>query len=395
MELYASLLETVDAAIRSKAALVVDLSDAMALDPELSEQEFRASKAHVEFLQNCGFSVEYPFFGMPTAYNARLGSGPNGRVALLAEYDALPGIGHGCGHNVHGAMSLLAGAGLAPLVEALGAELWVTGTPAEETSGAKIAMAAGGLFDGLDLALMVHSSNRDCRVRYRCLAMDAVEFRFKGRASHAAASPWEGRNALNGAQLFFHAIDMLRQHVLPEVRMHGVFVDGGLACNIVPETATVRFYFRAPRRAYLDSLVEKARNAARGAALATGTEVAWSNFEPSFDELVPNDVAEAMMETVYDELGVAYGPVVGPDGSSDIGNVSMRCPTLQPLLPISDQPVALHSHEFAAATLGPRAHDAIYTGARILARAALKTYTDPALRLSMKECLAKTRTRTE
>ncbi len=326
MSEYERLVRIVDAAIDARAAGAVALSDALAADPELSEQEYRSSKAHAEFLEKCGFAVEYPFFGIPTAYRGRLGSNPGsgGRVAIMAEYDALPGIGHACGHNVHGAMSLLAGAGLAPVMREVGGELHIIGTPAEETNGAKIPMAAGGVFDGLDLAMMIHSGNRDCRVRYRCLAMDGVEFRFKGRASHAAASPWEGRNALNGAQLFFHAIDMLRQHVRPEVRMHGIYVDGGKACNIVPESATVRFYFRSPRRAYLDGLLEKAYNAARGAALATETEVEWNNFELSFDELVPNDEAESMMEGVYDEMGIAYLPVSGPDGSSDVGNCPLR-----------------------------------------------------------------------
>jgi len=388
---YERLIRMADAAIEEKAAAAVALSDAMAANPEISEREFESSAAHVEFLRASGFSVEYPFFGIPTAYDASLGSAEGPRVALMAEYDALPGIGHACGHNVHGAMSLLAGAGLAPIASELGGTLRVIGTPAEETNGAKITMAAGGVFDGLDLALMIHSGNDDCVVRYRCLAMDGIEFRFKGKASHAAASPWEGRNALNGAQLFFHAIDMLRQHVTPEVRMHGIYVDAGTACNIVPEAATVHFYFRAARRAYLNRLLEKVYNAARGAALATETEVEWSNFELSFDELVPNDAAETMMESVYDELGVGYRPVSGPDGSSDVGNVSMRCPTLQPMLSIIDKPYALHTREFAAATTGAQAHAAIVTGARILARAAIRTFLEPGLRAGMRECLAKSK----
>ncbi|HPE89788.1 MAG TPA: M20 family metallopeptidase [Spirochaetia bacterium] len=387
MSEYQSLAEIVDEAIALKAADAIALSDAMAADPEISEQEFRSSEAHVAFLRGCGFEVEYPFFGIPTAYNGTLSSGPGGRVALLAEYDALPGIGHACGHNVHGAMSLLAGAGLAPVMKELGGELRVVGTPAEETNGAKITMAAGGAFDGLDLALMIHSDNDECRVRYRCLAMDGIEFTFKGKTSHAAASPWEGRNALNGAQLFFHAIDMLRQHVRPDVRMHGIYVDGGKACNIVPETAVVRFYFRSPRRAHLNELLQKAYNAARGAAMATETEVEWRQFELPFDELAPNEAAESMMEGVYDELGVPYGPVSGPEGSSDVGNVSMRCPTLQPTLSIVDRPYALHTREFAAATTAPMAHDAIATGAKILARAALRTFLDPGLRASMRSCM--------
>ncbi len=387
MSEYLRLAGIVDEAIALKAAEAIALSDAMAADPEISEREFRSSEAHVAFLRGCGFEVEYPFFGIPTAYNGKVSRGSGGRVALLAEYDALPGIGHACGHNVHGAMSLLAGAGLASVLEELGGELRVVGTPAEETNGAKITMAAGGAFDGLDLALMIHSDNDDCRVRYRCLAMDGIEFTFRGKASHAAASPWEGRNALNGAQLFFHAIDMLRQHVRPDVRMHGIYVDGGEACNIVPETAVVRFYFRSSRRAQLNDILRKAYAAAKGAAMATETEVEWRQFELSFDELVPNEAAEAMMEGVYDELGVAYGPVSGPEGSSDVGNVSMRCPTLQPTLSIVDRPFALHTREFAAATTAPMAHDAIATGAKILARAALRTFLDPGLRDAMRACM--------
>ncbi len=389
---YERLLRTVDAAIDARTAEAITLSDAMAADPEISEQEYRSSKAHVEFLRKSGFAMEYPFYGIETAYNGTIAAGSNGRVSIMAEYDALPGIGHACGHNVHGAMSLLAGAGLSPVMKELGGELWVTGTPAEESNGAKITMSAGGLFDKVDLALMIHSANRDCRVRYRSLAMDGIEFRFTGKASHAAASPWEGRNALNGAQLFFHAIDMLRQHLRPEVRIHGIYVNGGTACNIVPEAASVRFYFRSPRRAYLNALIGKAYNAARGAAMATETEVEWSNFELPFDEVMPNDAAETMMEGVYAELGVAFGPGSGPEGSSDVGNVSMHCPTLQPTLPIIDQPYTLHTREFAAATIGGQAHAAIVTGAKILARASLKTFLEPELRKRMWSDLAKEKT---
>lgn len=387
MDGYERLVEQVDATIRVRARDAIELSDELAAHPEVSEHEFESSTLHVGFLRKTGFHVEFPFFGIPTAYHGNVGScsGSGGRVAIMAEYDALPGIGHACGHNVHGAMSLLAGAALAPVMERLGGELHIIGTPAEETNGAKIIMAEGGVFDGFDLALMVHSSNNESRVRYRSLAMDGVEFTFKGQASHAAASPWEGRNALNGAQLFFHAIDMLRQHVRPEVRMHGIYVDGGVACNIVPETATVRFYFRSPHRVYLNTLLERVYNAARGAALATETEVGWHTFELSFDELLPNEVAEAMMESVYDELHTAYGHDEYPVGSSDVGNVSQRCPTLQPLLSIIDKPLTLHTREFAAATVEPQAHEAIVTGARILARAALKTFLDSDLRKHMRK----------
>ena len=380
---YKSILPKLDAAIDGFSAEAIALSDDLAAHPEISEQEVRTSKIHAEFLKKAGFEVEYPFFGIPTAYNAKIAAGSHGRVSIMAEYDALPEIGHACGHNVHGAMSLLAGAGLAPLMKEIGGELWVTGTPAEETNGAKITMSEKGLFDNIDLAMMIHSGNNRSYVRYRALAMDSFEFRFKGKAAHAAGTPWEGRNALNGAQLFFHAVDMLRQHVTPDVRMHGIYTLGGVACNIVPEAATVRFYFRAEHRAYLNSLMKKIFKAAEGCALATDTEVEWSNFELSFDEMQPNETAESMMEDVFRELDVPFGPCPGPQGSSDVGNVSMRCPALQPTLSIIDKPYAWHTREFAAATTGPLAHKAIVAGARILARAALRTFLDPDLRKRM------------
>jgi amidohydrolase len=382
---YARLLKRVNEEIDRFAPDAIALSDDLAANPEISEQEFESSRKHARFLERAGFEVEIPFYGISTAYRGRISRGGNGRVALLAEYDALPEIGHACGHNVHGAMSLLAGAGLAPVMDELAGDLWVTGTPAEETNGAKITMAAGGLFDEVDLALMIHSGGRDTYVRYRALAMDALEFRFRGRAAHAAGAPWEGRNALNGATLFFHAIDMLRQHVRPEIRMHGIINQGGTAPNIVPETAVARFYFRSPYRSQLDRLLSRVTRAAQGAAMATETEVEWMNFELSFDEVQPNETAETLMEEVFSEFEVPFGPCPGAQGSSDVGNVSKRCPALQPTLSITKNPYAWHTREFAAATVQPEAHEALVKGARLLAAAALKTFLDPGLRRRMRE----------
>ncbi len=382
---YKILLEKVNEGIDRFAREAIALSDDLAQNPEISEKEFETCKKHADFLRQAGFEVEIPFYGIPTAYRGRIDRGTNGRVALMAEYDALPEIGHACGHNVHGVMSLLAGAGLAPVMGEIGGDLWVAGTPAEETNGAKIPMSAGGLFDDVDLALMIHCGGKDTYVRYRALAMDAVEFHFSGRAAHAAGAPWEGRNALNGATLFFHAVDMLRQHVRPEVRMHGIISQGGAAPNIVPESATARFYFRAPWRSLLDRLVEKAHKAAKGAAMATETEVEWENFELSFDDVQPNEAAETMMEEVFTEFGAPFGPCPGAQGSSDVGNVSKRCPTLQPTLSITPHPYAWHTRDFAAATVKPEAHEALVLGARLLAAASLRTFLSPELREKMRE----------
>jgi amidohydrolase len=385
MHQLAALETEVQQALETFAEKAYSLSDHLAANPEVSEQEFTASRLHVDFLRTCGFTVEYPFAELPTAYSAVLGDGKRPKVALLAEYDALPEIGHACGHNVHGAMTLLAAAGLAPVMNRLNGTLWIVGTPAEETNGAKVSMAARGIFDDTDLAMMIHSGAGKSFVRYRCLAMDAIEFTFKGKAAHAAAMPWEGHNALNGVQLLFHAVDMLRQHVRPEVRMHGIVREGGAAPNIVPESASARFYFRAPWRTYLNELMEKIYNCARGAALATETSVTWRNYEASFDNLKPNPTAESMMEEVFRDLHIPVHSAPEPRGSSDVGNVSFRCPALQPVLALTEEPLALHTREFAALCASSAVHPSILLGAKALALGALRTFLDEELRKSMRE----------
>lgn len=377
-------VERLDKEIEKNWAALVELSDGMAAHPEVSGAEFESSKKIVEILKTAGFDVEYPFLGIPTAFMARAGNkgGKDGRVALLAEYDALPEIGHACGHNLHGAMSVLAGVALLPLIKELDGELMVVGSPAEETSGAKVPMSDNGVFDGVDLAMMIHSECGRTSVKYSALAMDAVEFTFSGQASHAANAPWEGRNALNGLQLFFHSLDMLRQHVKPDARIHGIYHDGGTAPNIVPEHAVGRFYFRAAKRGYLDKIMSQVWNCATGCALATDTEVAWKPFEASFKDMLHNREAEELMRGVLvDGLGVCPEENEESPGSSDMGNVSYRCPALQLKLDISaGRNIRPHSREFAEATTTDEAHEALKLGAKILGRGALAVYADAKLR---------------
>lgn len=384
---YKKLAAVLDAAIEAKAAAAVALSDDIADHPELGSEEYETSRKLVSFLGDSGFTVEYPYAGLDTAFMARMGRpGSDGRVAIMVEYDALPEIGHACGHNLHGVMSLLAGLGLEEAMKEIDGELLLIGTPAEETNGAKVEMADKGVFDGLDLAFMIHCCGGRTFVPYQALAMDAIEFTFHGKPAHAAGMPWEGKNALNGVQLLFHAVDMLRQHVKPEVRMHGYISSGGVAPNIVPDLAVARFYFRAPKRAYLDAIVEQITRCARGAAMATATEVEWRNFEVSFDDMVPNPSGEKAMTAVFEELGVTLSPCPGSMGSSDVGNVSHRCPALQPEMDISaGRHIAAHTHEFAEAVKGAPAHETLVKGAKALGRMALRTFLDPELRRRMKE----------
>jgi amidohydrolase len=382
---YRSLCEKLDEAIDGAKETAIDLSDWMAANPELSGEEFQAAEKITDLLCRNGFYVEKPYGGLQTAFKASKGNGSSPNVAIMVEYDALPGIGHACGHCVHGAMSVLAGLGLEKLMEEMDGTLHIVGTPAEETDGAKCSMSRNGLFDAYDMAIMIHSSGGVSTTAFRSLAMDGYRFTFKGKAAHAAGAPWEGRNALNAVQLMFHALDMLRQHTIPEGRIHGVIDSGGLAPNIVPETAICRFEFRAPHREYLDGLTSRCLDCARGAALATGTEVSWEKFESSFDEMVPNPPGENMLGEIYGELGISYDPPAAPTGSTDVGNVSQRCPALQPTLAIATERYPLHSVDLAASVTKPEAHDALIQGARIIGRAVLRAFTDPELRVSMKK----------
>lgn len=381
-----SLIERLDKKIEKHWAELVVLSDDLAAHPEISGEEYRSSKKIAEILKNAGFAVEYPFIDIPTAFMARTGDeDKGGRVALMVEYDALPEIGHACGHNLHGAMSVLAGVALLPLIKVFDGELMIVGTPAEEMSGAKVLMADKGVFDGVDLAMMIHCECGRTSVKYSSLAMDAVEFIFTGQASHAANSPWEGRNALNGLQLFFHSLDMLRQHIKPDARIHGIYHEGGMAPNVVPERAVGRFYFRASKRSYLDKIMSQVWNCATGCALATDTEVAWKPFEASFRDMLSNKEAEELMRNILaGELGICLDETEEFQGSSDMGDVSYRCPALQIKLDISKGcEIRPHSREFAEATTTKDAHEALKLGAKILGRGAIAVYSDEKLR----ECL--------
>jgi amidohydrolase len=362
---------------------IIAHNDDLADHPELSGAEHKSSKKIVKILRKYGFEVKYPFVGIPAAFEGSLKGKGKHKIAFLLEYDALPGLapdgsgrpGHACGHCVSGSIGLLAGLGFSAVKEAITGELDLIGTPAEETNGAKADMAKRGVFDLYDLAIMIHMADRN-RVLAKLLAMNALEFTFTGKVSHAAVSPWEGKNALNGVQLMFHAVDMLRQHVLSDTRIHGIISQGGETPNIVPEKATARFYVRAPKRCYVNQVVEMVKNCAKGAGIATQTTVKIRTFEQSFEDMLPNPAGELLLADIYQELGLEISKELPDPGSSDIGNVSHRCPALHPYLAITRPGVGLHTRDFAAAVKGEKAHQAIIDGAKILALTALKVFHD-------------------
>jgi amidohydrolase len=308
-------------------------------------------------------------------------------VAFLVEYDALPELGHACGHNLHGAMSLLAGQALAESLPEIKAEIRIIGTPAEETIGAKLPMAQAGIFDDVDLALMIHTNGGFTSASYRSLAVTGYEFIFQGQSAHASSAPWEGHNALNGLQLFFHALDMLRQHLRPEIQIHGFIKNGGSAPNIVPEKASAIFYFRAPGMEQLQEQLPKIFNCARGAALATSTEVSWNLATSTYRDMLPNKTAEDQMTEILTSLGYEVKNSYTPNGSSDVGEVSWCCPTVQSLLDVSSgQSIPAHTREFAALVAsGDKAHRGLINGAKALAMLGCRVIFDQNLRTNIKK----------
>ena len=371
-----NLWKKAEAAIDDAAPEAFAVSDWLGAHPEVGGEEFEAVKKHTGFLRAHGFDVTAPAFGIETAYHAKLGTGGR-RVGLLAEYDALAGLGHGCGHNAHGAMTLLAAAGLRAVLGEVSGTVEVFGTPAEETYGGKVVMADRGAFDGLDFAMMIHCSGGTSGVPYRALACRGYEFTFEGKSAHAASAPWKGVNALNAVLILFNSLDMWRQHLRPEVRIMGIVTEGGDAPNIVPERATARFHLRAPEQDMEEDLSAKALDCARGAALCTGTKVSWKLFEEPFDCMNVNPAAERMVQAVFDSFGEPTVAAFPPSGSTDVGNVSWKCPALQPKLDITGgRYVAGHSHDFLAACTSPSVHPRILLGAKIIAKSALTVLTD-------------------
>lgn len=376
-EVQQSILGAID---RAKDT-IVSVSRRIHDRPELGKQEVFASDLLASTLEAGGFRVERGYADLPTAFfAARSGGRASPRIAFLAEYDALPGIGHGCGHNVICSAALGAGLGLGAVIDKVGGEVIVIGTPAEETDGAKVEMAETGCFDRIDAALMVHPHDAWFRDT-ESLAMDAIEVHFTGKASHAASAPWEGLNALDAVILLFGNVNALRQQMRPDARIHGIIVEGGKAPNVIPDHTVARFYVRAKRRDHLDDLVARFKDCAKAAGLATGTRVEFRNYEASFDDMFSNEVISARMATYISALG--SGPIGrAPEsyGSIDMGNVSHKVPGVHFLVDIGQgRSIAPHTAEFREAAATPYADETIIKAAKGLALTGLDLIREPGL----------------
>lgn len=347
---------------------LVEISDYIYNNPELGNEEYKAVEALTTFLKEHDFKVEASIAGMDTAFKATFDSGkPGMTIGYLCEYDALPKIGHGCGHNMIGVMSAGAGVVLSKVLHEIGGKVIVYGTPAEETNGGKVILAEAGVFDELDAAMIVHPDG-ETRSSGSSSALYPIRFIYKGKTAHAASCPEKGINALNSVIQLFNGIDALRQHVTSDVRMHGIITKGGVAANIVPDEAIADFYFRASTKERVTEVVEKVKKIAEGAALMTGATLEMERYELPYDDLNTNETLSEMFNNNLRELGITdIKEAKATGGSSDIGNVSHVAPTIHPYIGITDCPIVGHSVEMANATTTSKAHDRLLIAALAMA----------------------------
>jgi len=375
------LRASVATAVTGAAEGLVGLSHAVHGDAEIGFEEFRSSARLVAALDAAGLRVEAGVAGLETAFVATAGSGPL-TVAICAEYDALPGIGHACGHNVIAAAAVGAGLALAPLADDLGLTVKVIGTPAEEGGGGKIKMLERGVFDGVHAAMMVHPA-RDESLTLPCLAVEHLTVRYRGREAHAAGFPELGINAADALTVAQVSIGLLRQHLDPSHRVHGIVTHGGDAPNIVPGNTRGSFYVRAATLAALEQLSPRVHACFEAGALATGCELEVELQGPRYSEFLP----DAMLLAAYEREAKAIGRVF-PDhdpstllsASTDMANVSLVVPTIHPMLAIETGGAVNHQPEFTAAAIRPSADRAVIDGAIAMARTVIAVGTDDVAR---------------
>ena len=363
--------EAKDRAQKTIAAVgerLIELSRQIHDHPELGFEEERASAWCAEALAEAGFAVETGVCELPTAFSASAGTGPL-NIAICAEYDALPEVGHACGHNVIASAAIGAGLGLAALADDLGITVRVLGTPAEEGGGGKILMLEGGAFDGVNAALMVHPAPIELD-RMPCLAVSHFDVRYKGKEAHASAYPERGINAADAVTIAQVAIGLLRQQSAAHEQVHGIVTYGGAAPNIVPGLATAKFYVRAQTLEAMKSWEPKVLRCFEAGALATGAELEVVLQGPRYSEFSTDEEMATIYRVNAEAIGRVFtaGTEDAMTASTDMGNVSIAIPSIHPMLGIDSLPAVNHQAGFAAAAVSPAADRAVLDGALAMAR---------------------------
>lgn len=361
------------------AGELIETADWIHAHPELGHQELEASKRLADILATNGAQVEMGTAGMETAFKAVLaGSNEGPTIAVLAEYDALPKLGHGCGHNLIASSALGAGLALTDVLGELPGSIWVLGTPAEESAaknaGGKVHMVRAGIFDGVDASIMFHPAAETTMTGERSLAARGFEFYFHGKAAHAAGAPEEGINALDAVVSMYNTVSMLRQQVKSDVRIHGIILAGGAAANIIPDYAAIRYRTRSDDADYLEDVVQRVVACAEGAARATGCRLEWNEYMPPYENTVPNGVLMDLMKTNLETLGLEVNTTRHRTsrGSTDFGNVTRVVPGVEARIAITESwDVPGHSEQFQQAAGTDLGRQAMLNAAKGLAMTAI------------------------
>jgi len=371
----------IDREVESLADELFAVSDFLLANPEIAYQEFKACDHLSHVLAQNGFKVEKGIGKVETSFLARPDDCRPSRpaVALLAEYDALPKIGHGCGHNLIAAASLGAAMALRRILGAEAGGLVLVGTPAEEGGGGKVRLAEAGVFEEMDAAMMFHPGSTNIPGK-GMLGRIKFKMEFFGRTAHASGSPDRGINALDALVLAYNGINAYRQHLRPDGRIHGIITHGGDAPNIIPDYAAGLFYVRAGNRKYRDELLERVKNCCKGAALATGAEFKIEIDHPVLDPVKRNPSLEAIVKNNMTALGITVDEDDGRRGSSDMGNLSHYLPAIHPYLAIVEPEIPGHSTEFRDATTSSRGRQTLLNAAKMLAMTAWDFLSSPELR---------------
>lgn len=383
---HALLKEAISSRLHEYQALALDIHD----HPEVSNYEFYSFEVLASQLEKEGFQVTRDVAGHRTGFSAVYDSGkPGPTISFLAEYDALPGLGHACGHNLFGVYSVLAAVALKTLPTLKG-QLRVYGTPGEEggeNGSAKASFVREGFFDDVDAALCVHPGVH-YKPTFNTLAVDPVDIKFYGRPSHAAGAPEHGINALEALIQVFNGINALRLNLPKDVNIHGIITHGGDAPNIIPEFAAGRFFLRAANRQTLNDVYQKVENVIKGAALATGCAHEFGLFQNAVDDTIMTPLFDEVFMSHFESSGVPAKDVdlsiKSSFGSSDVGNVSQVVPTIQPSASISDEFMAGHTVEFREASRSPKGLASIQITAELLSKTALDLIEQPDLLAAIK-----------
>lgn len=368
-----TLLQSVENNVDAYMHLVQTMYD----NPEIGNEEFETMALLVDYLDKAGFKTTSGYI-VPTGFIGEYDTGkPGPTIAVMCEFDALPEVGHGCGHNLIAGIGIATGEAVKKIIDQFGGKLLVVGTPAEENFGGKVSMSDAGVFDDVDVALMVHPGSHN-GVGGRSSALNPIKFEFFGQTAHGCM-PQAGASALDAAVMSYLQINLIRQFANQHTYIHGVIKDGGEAANVIPGYASLEYYFRAPTMAYAKEITAKAMTAVEGVALANGVTFKSSVYECPYDDTVVNYLLADLLTEKYEELGLTDIQPVDEvaKGSTDVGAVSYKCPTIQGFIKICGPEVGAHTVEMADATISPDGKNGLIKAAQGLSLSILELLEKP------------------